>query len=246
MSATVLVLHGAAPTDHFLTSTTLAAQNKIFLRVLLWRRELMADLARHRRLCRALRGSPLQRLGLLALSCSLLLEHPAISCSLLHEHPARYLILLPAPTLGGRRRGAALVAEWARGAIVAARAVVEDADRFFTIMREWARSAVSAAALREENTACHALPGNLGWALRSSESHGLLMERRTFRAVTKMYRSRRTSRTAAGQRASGSLASVLHTLAAKTKKRRRRERVSRAISTRKVRQQPNRSKSARL
>ena len=114
----------------------------------------MADLARHRRLCRALRGSPLQRLGLLAISCSLLLEHPAISCSLLLKHPARYLILSPAPSLGGRRRGPALVAEWARGAIVAARRVVEDAERSFTIMREWARSAVSAAALGEENAAC--------------------------------------------------------------------------------------------
>ena len=145
MSATVLVFHGAAPTDHFLTFTTLAAQNKIFLRILLWRRELMADLAGHRRLCRTLRGPPLQRLGLP-------LQRLAISCSLLLKHPARYLILSPAPLLGGRR-GPALVAEWARGAIVAARCVVEDADRSFTIMREWARSAVSAAALREENAA---------------------------------------------------------------------------------------------
>ena len=53
-----------------------------------------------------------------------------------------------------RGRGPALVAEWARGAIVAARCVVEDADRSFTIMREWARSAVSAAALGEEYAAC--------------------------------------------------------------------------------------------
>jgi len=111
----------------------------------------MADLAGHRRLGRARCGPPLQRLGLIALLCSLLLEQPA-----------HYVFFSPAPPLGGRRRGPALVAEWARGAIVAARAVVEDADRSFTIMREWARSAVSAAALREENAACHALPGNLG------------------------------------------------------------------------------------
>ena len=113
----------------------------------------MADLARHRRLCRALRGPPLQRLGLGAILCSLL--H-----SLLLKHPTRYLILSPAPSLGGRRRGPALVAEWARGAIVAARAVVEDADRFFTIVGEWARSAVSATSSGEEKAARgHALPG---------------------------------------------------------------------------------------
>ena len=35
----------------------------------------------------------------------------------------------PATPLGGRRRGPALVAEWARGAILAARGVVEVADR---------------------------------------------------------------------------------------------------------------------
>lgn len=105
----------------------------------------MADLARHRRLCRALHGPPLQRLGLLAISCSLL-------CSLLLEHPARYLILSPAPTLLGRR-GPALVAEWARGAIVAARCVVEDAERSFTVVTERARVSIAAAALREENAA---------------------------------------------------------------------------------------------
>ena len=48
----------------------------------------------------------------------------------------------------------ALVAERARGAVVAAaRTSVEQAQRFFTIVREWARSAVSAAALREEYAA---------------------------------------------------------------------------------------------
>ena len=73
--------------------------------------------------------------------------------SLLHKHPARYLILSPAPSLGGRRRGPALVAEWARGAIVAARCVVEDADRSFTVVTERARVSIAAAALREENAA---------------------------------------------------------------------------------------------
>ena len=144
----------------------------------------MADLARHRRLCRALHGPPLQRLGLLAISCSLL-------CSLLLEHPARYLILSPAPTLGGRR-GLALVAEWARGAIVAARCVVEDAERFFTVVTERARVSIAAAALREENAAWsggHALL-ELGLsrspcdASRSSEHfHGLLMSRCRLPAV---------------------------------------------------------------
>ena len=141
----------------------------------------MADLAGHRRLCRTLRGPPLQRLGLLAISCSLLLEHPAISCSLLLKHPARYLILSPAPSLGGRRRGPALVAEWARGAIVAARAVVEDADRFFTIMREWARSAVSAASLREENAALSG--GHRDYRSRSAQD--ALLELRLLRALAR-------------------------------------------------------------
>ena len=113
----------------------------------------MADLAGHRRLCRTLSGPPLQRLGLP-------LQRLAISCSLLLKHPARYLILSPAPSLGGRRRGPALVAEWARGAIVAARAVVEDADRSCTVVTERARVSIAAAALREEYAACaggHAL-----------------------------------------------------------------------------------------
>ena len=158
MSATVLVFHCAAPTDHFLTFTTLAAQNKIFLRILLWRRELMADLAGHRRLCRTLRGSPLQRLGLP-------LQRLAISCSLLLKHPARYLILSPAPSLGGRRRGPALVAEWARGAIAAARGVVEDAERFFTVVTERARVSIAAAALREEYAALSG--GHRRWRMLS-------------------------------------------------------------------------------
>ena len=102
----------------------------------------MADLAGHRRLCRTLRGPPLQRLGRLAVSCGLLLEHPA------HR-----LFFSPAPPLGGRRRGLALVAERARGAIVAARCVVEDADRSFTVVTERARVSIAAAALREENAA---------------------------------------------------------------------------------------------
>ena len=83
----------------------------------------MADLAGHRRLGRARCGPPLQRLGLIALLCSLLLEQPA-----------HYVFFSPAPPLGGRRRGLALVAERARGAIVAARCVVEDAERSFTVV----------------------------------------------------------------------------------------------------------------